>query len=79
MWDLSSPTRDQTLTPCTGSTESYPLDRQGCPECIYCYGSNAGWQVGISSSKAIRSKRGRSMYDVAITVFLVLSKVPGTY
>ena len=28
MWDLSSPTRDQTCTPCSGSTESLPLDCQ---------------------------------------------------
>ena len=31
MWDLSSPTRDQTCVPCIGSVESYPLDRQGSP------------------------------------------------
>ena len=31
MWDHSSPTRDLTLTPCSGSTESYPLDSQGTP------------------------------------------------
>ena len=29
MWDLSSPTRDQTYAPCSGSTESQPLDLQG--------------------------------------------------
>ena len=29
--DLSSPTRDQTLIPCSGSTESKPLDHQGRP------------------------------------------------
>ena len=27
----SSPTRDQTQPPCTGNTESYPLDHQGSP------------------------------------------------
>ena len=27
----SSPTRDQTLAPCIGSMESYPLDHQGSP------------------------------------------------
>ena len=27
--DLSSPIRDQTCTPCSGSTESQPLDHQG--------------------------------------------------
>ena len=27
----SSPTRDRTQVPCVGSTESYPLDRQGSP------------------------------------------------
>jgi hypothetical protein len=26
MWDLSSPTRDQTLTLCIGSTETKTLD-----------------------------------------------------
>ena len=31
IWDHSSPTRDWTLTPCSGSTESYPLDSQGTP------------------------------------------------
>ena len=34
MWDLSSPTRDQTHTPCTGRAESYPLDCQGSPPCF---------------------------------------------
>ena len=29
MWDLSSLTRDQTYAPCSGSTESQPLDLQG--------------------------------------------------
>ena len=29
MWDLISPTRDQTYAPCSGSTESQPLDLQG--------------------------------------------------
>ena len=29
MWDPSSPTRDQTCTPCGESTESQPLDFQG--------------------------------------------------
>ena len=29
MWDLCSPTRDQTYAPCSGSTESQPLDLQG--------------------------------------------------
>ena len=32
MWDLSSPTRDRTRAPCSGSAESQPLDCQGIPE-----------------------------------------------
>ena len=32
MWYLSSPTRDQTHTSCSGSTESQPLDCQGSPQ-----------------------------------------------
>ena len=31
MWDLSSPTRDRTRVPCSGSAESQPLDHQGSP------------------------------------------------
>ena len=31
VWDLSSPTRNQTHAPCIGSTESSPLDFQGSP------------------------------------------------
>ena len=31
MWDLSSPTNDQTTGPCVGSMESYPLNHQGSP------------------------------------------------
>ena len=31
LWDLSSLTRDQTHGPCSGSTESKPLDSQGIP------------------------------------------------
>ena len=34
MQDLSSPTKDQTSTPCSGSAESQPLDQQGSP-CIF--------------------------------------------
>ena len=30
--DLSSPPRDGTSTPCSGSVESYPLDHQGSPD-----------------------------------------------
>ena len=32
MWDLISPTRDRTLTPCIRSMESQPLDWQGSPK-----------------------------------------------
>ena len=32
VWDLSSPTRDQTRIPCIGSAESQPLDHQGSPD-----------------------------------------------
>ena len=31
MWDLSSPTRDRTHTPCIGSVGSQLLDHQRCP------------------------------------------------
>ena len=31
IWDLSSPTRDRTHAPCSGSPEFQPLDRQGSP------------------------------------------------
>ena len=31
IWDLRSPTRDWTWTPCIGNLESYPLDHQGSP------------------------------------------------
>ena len=31
MQDVSSPTRDRTHAPCTGITESQPLDHQGSP------------------------------------------------
>ena len=31
MWDLSSPNRDQTCTPCIGSAKSGPLDPRGSP------------------------------------------------
>ena len=30
-WDRSTPTRDQTLAPCSGSTQSSPPARQGSP------------------------------------------------
>ena len=35
MWDLSSPTRDRTHTPCLGSVESQPLDHQGSPLSVF--------------------------------------------
>ena len=31
LWDVSSPTRDQTLAACSGSTQLSPLARQGSP------------------------------------------------
>ena len=34
-WDRSSLTRDWTRTPCVGSSESSPLDRQGSPQDWY--------------------------------------------
>ena len=35
MWDLSSPTRDLTHTPSSGSMESQPLDCQLSPYAIH--------------------------------------------
>ena len=35
MWDLSSPTRDRTRAPCSGSAESWPLDHQGSPHVLF--------------------------------------------
>ena len=32
MWDLSSPTRDQSHAPYSGSMGSWPLDHQGSPQ-----------------------------------------------
>ena len=40
LWDLSSPTRDQTYTPCSGTIQSNPLDHQGSPR-------NLSFQVNI--------------------------------
>ena len=39
--DLSSPTKDQTQAPCSGSMESQPLDHQGSPraEALICIAS----------------------------------------
>ena len=34
MQDLSSPTRDGTHAPCSGSVESYLLDHKGAPVCL---------------------------------------------
>ena len=38
MWDLSSLTRDRSPVPCSGSTESEPLDCQGSPASILLRG-----------------------------------------
>ena len=46
MWDLSSPTRDQTWAPCTGSLECYPLDHWEVPQ---------HWNLHLSDSKADES------------------------
>ena len=32
MWDLSSPVRNRTYSPCNGSEESQPLDSQETPK-----------------------------------------------
>ena len=37
MWDLSSPTRDQTHVSCSGSLDSQPLDLQGSLQDIHFY------------------------------------------
>ena len=39
MWDLSSQTRDRTCVPCTGTSESWPLDYQGSPKgrILFCF------------------------------------------
>ena len=37
MWDLSSPTRDRTCAPCSGSMKSQPLDGQGSPTSVHFY------------------------------------------
>ena len=34
--DLSSPTRDRTHAPCSGSAESKPMDGQGIPHNPFC-------------------------------------------
>ena len=34
MWDLSSPTKDQTCGPCNGSADSKPLDLQESPQSL---------------------------------------------
>ena len=36
MWDPCSLSRDQTCTPCIGSTESQPLGHQGSPILLVC-------------------------------------------
>ena len=35
MWDLSSPTRDRTLTPCIGSAKACPLEHQRSPHSFF--------------------------------------------
>ena len=35
MWDLSSPTRDRTRTPCIGSAKAYPLEHQRSPHFFF--------------------------------------------
>ena len=35
MWDLSSPTRNKTLNPCSESVEYKPLDHQGSPSVTF--------------------------------------------
>ena len=35
--NLSSQTKDGSRAPCTGSTESSPLDRQGSPTICFCH------------------------------------------
>ena len=36
-WDHSSPARDRTLVPCSGSVESQPLDHQGSPIVLFIF------------------------------------------
>ena len=42
MRELSSPVRDQTRAPCSGSAESEPLDHQGIPSIFKVY---KNWEV----------------------------------
>ena len=53
MWDLSSPTRDQTPAPCSGKVESYPLDHQGSPKHTDLVHVLLGLYPSISFSGAI--------------------------
>ena len=41
MRDLSSLTRDQTHTPCSGSAESYPVECQGSPTSLFYWNGSS--------------------------------------
>ena len=45
MRDLSSPTRDRTWAPCSGSAESWPLDRRGSPRKLFAYPTLPPWAL----------------------------------
>ena len=44
IWDLGSLTLDRALTPCSGGTESWPLEDQGSP-CYACFIRQCSLQI----------------------------------
>ena len=81
MWGLSSLTRDRTNTPCSGSSESWPLDSQGCPWCSFLkngtsnFHADRSWETGPgwgglqdgSHSQGLQESKTESGQETAVT------------
>ena len=76
-WELSSPTRDGTHVPCTGSVESWPLNHRGSPkaqwmlrerrDCFWLRGLPdclCKWSAGWASRRALREELGDGRRDI---------------
>ena len=85
MWGLSSLTRDRTNTPCSGSSESWPLDSQGCPWCSFLkngtsnFHADRSWETGPgwgglqdgSHSQGLQESKTESGQETAVTSLIL--------
>ena len=74
MRDFSSLTGDLTHVPCSGSSESQPLDRQGIPQLFVLYGKKHFYKIIDIGRKLLCQTDAE--FNVKIKCFAVLAFLP---